>query len=382
MKSSYNLGKIQKLLENENWDWASTCEYIMNLDCKMSKSDFKMIIDLIAESDREELFDHHFYPCIVVGDYMYWAKTRCDFIIERQIVLPEIETLPNLTIPDDSVPPGVVSHLEFIFGDYWRRRQVFEFSCGWGWSVENLFFDLKKYTGIDRNPQNITLFKKKYPYSHNCIYAMLFEESTSLWKFGNAIIIGTFGAASYLKESSLKLLKDSGKDYFIMFYNEDDYPNSNEPGNYYHYSINDIKPLLPSSQILPFCNYYIVSNKDLHTHEIKRITDWELSHLNSLFKPASRDLSIPYDTLFTCQMRGIMEDGNSELNKYSSYIDYSNIKLDFASIATQYEEYIAKHEAIVPFIEEWHKEDFEIIKTIISERVTFFRNLYNQRIIK
>ena len=76
-------------------------------------------------------------------------------------------------------------------------------------------------------------------------------------------------------------------------------------------------------------------------------------------------------------MKGIYEGNMREkaITRTSIIGIISNVKLDFASIATRYEEYIAKYESIIPFIEEWHKESFEIIMTIVSERLEFFRKL-------
>lgn len=377
MKSAYDINKIQELLENENWEWVKTHENCFKTSCKMSESDFQLVVNAIADSGKKVKIDRHIYPCRIIGNYKYWTDEMIKYAynLNRCILLPESEELEGLEIPDYDIAPGYVSHLEFVFGNYWQNREVFEFSCGWGESLRALFLDLKRYIGIDSNPHNITLFKKQYPYAHGRIYAMSFEEATELWISGNQFILGTFGAASHLKENSLNLLEESGKDYFIMFNNEEDYPNIKVPDTCNHYTIKEIKALMPSSHILPFNSYYVVSNIDLHTHEVKRITDWELSHLDILFRHSGSNKDIPYDTLFPLQMESIMKNGSKLLNSYSCYIDYSNVKLDFASIATRYEEYIAKYESIIPFIEEWHKECFEIIMTIVSERLEFFRKL-------
>ena len=374
MNTTYNINQISALLDNEKWHWGDTHEYITKYDCLMSSQNFQMIIDAITTLGKVEKYHKYSSPHLIIGNHKYWIhRAHIDQpILNREIIIPELEELENTEIPEDIIPLVYSSSFHIRFGDYWRNREIFEIFCGWGWSIDTLILDIRKYTGIDTNPQNITLFKKKYPYAYNHIYNSSFENSIRLWGKGNSIILGTFGAASYVSAAGLRDLDKSGKDYLLMFYQEDYCPKEYRRTSYYKYSLEDIHYILPNAQILPFFDYYVVSSMELHKHEVSRIVEYELSHLDCLFKTGRPDRNLPYNALFLLQMERIMREGDNLFQRYSMYIEYSKIDIDCCSVIKQYENYICKYNTIKSKIIWDDRETFENIMLSIIDRITLF----------
>lgn len=374
MNTSYNINQISALLDNEKWHWGYTHEYITKYDCLMSSQNFQMIIDTIITLGKVE--KHHKYssPHLIIGNHKYWTHRASidQTILNREIILPKLEELEDTEILEDIIPLGYSSSFHIRFGDYWRNREIFEIFCGWGWSIDTLMLDIRKYTGIDTNPQNITLFKKNYPYAYNRIYNSTFEDSIRLWVKGNSIILGTFGAASYVTAAGLRDLDKSGKDYLLMFYHEDCCPKEYRRTSYYKYSLEDIHFILPNAQVLPFLGYYVVSNMELHKHEVNRIVEYELSHLDCLFKTSFTDRNLPYNALFHLQMEHIMREGDNLFQRYSIYIEYSKIDIDYCFVIKQYENFICRYKTIKSKIRSCDRETFESIMLSVSDRITLF----------
>ena len=66
-----------------------------------------------------------------------------------------------------------------------------------------------------------------------------FEESINYWKQGTAVVHATFGAASYFMQPYLKILAESGVDYFLMFYREKYCPEDFRQMHHFEYKKKD-----------------------------------------------------------------------------------------------------------------------------------------------
>lgn len=374
MNISYDINQISGILDNEKWHWGNTHEYITKYDCLMSSQDFQMIIDAIIVLGKIEKYHKYSSPYLIIGNYKYWTHSVCvdQTVLNREIVIPGLEELDDTEISEDIIPLGYLSSFHTRFRDYWCNREVFEIFCGWGWSIDALILDLKKYTGIDTNPQNITQFKKRYPYAYNHIYNSSLEDSIRLWRKGDSIILGTFGAASYITAAGLRELDKSEKDYILMFYQEGWCPKEYRRTSYYKYSLEDIHFIMPNAQILPFEGYYVASNMGLHKHEVNRIVEYELSHLDILFDTSFTDMNLPYNVLFHHQMEHIMRKGDFLLQGYSTYIDYSKIDIDYCFVIKQYENCICRYNTIKSKIRCCDRDIFESIILSVCDRITLF----------
>lgn len=275
--------------------------------------------------------------------------------------------------PEDKIPFGIVSHLHFMLSNLLRNRNIVEISCGWGWSIGIMSFDAMHYVGIDSSESNIILFKNLYPSFQNRIHKTSFDNSLNLWENNNPIIIATFGAASYLKEKELDIIEKSGKDYILMFYQEDKCIKGFEGTHYYPYTLDEIHTIIPSAQILPYYECYIASNMSFHEYEINRITTWELEHLELLLKCNKNNNLIPYDRDFRMQMESIMRDGDILLYIYFPYIQKSLSAIDFTYIIKKYEYFKHQCECLLPLVCSFERRDIESIINSITKRIILFK---------
>lgn len=374
----YDLNTIAELLRNEKWTWAKTMpgiphEYIVRDKCLMGEENFLMIVHAQRELGTHEVWGKYNFPYLYVDGYKYWTMGDTyenTIILNRQKVFSEFDHID--VQEDDVVPFGVASHLWFMLRDLVEVRYIYEVACGSGGTVRPFLLKPEQYTGIDPSKKAIGRFKERYPDFANKIHVMSFEESVDYWSKGDSLILATFGAASYFMEPYLKILERSGKDYILMFYQEGKCPKEYEGTHYFHYSLDKINEILPTAQILPYYEYFIASNMKFHEYEVNRIVEWELSHLELLFKKNRFHENLPYNNLFCAQMESIMSDGDLLFKKYSPYIDFHNLKLDLNSIAEKYMHYVRRCKDILPYVEEWHTEYIENIIISATKRAEFF----------
>lgn len=275
-------------------------------------------------------------------------------------------------LEDDVVPFGVASHLGFMLRDLIDGRYIYEIACGSGGTIKPFMLKSDKYIGIDPSKEAIARFKERYPDFANKIYPMAFDEPVDDWSTDDSLTLAAFGAASYLTEAYLKKLEESGNDYILMFYQECKRHKKYEGNHYFHYSLDDIHAMLPTAQVLPYYDYYIASNMNFHEYEVNRIVQWELSHLNLLFGKNSFNNELPYDNLFCAQMESIMSDGDRLFKEYSSFINLHDLRIDLNTIADKYMLFVSKCQEVLPYVEEWHEENFENIIVSATNRANSF----------
>lgn len=275
-------------------------------------------------------------------------------------------------LEDDGVPFGVASHLGFMLRDLIDGRYIYEIACCSGRTIKPFLLKPDKYIGIDPSKEAIALFKERYPDFANKIYPMAFDEPVDDWSTDDSLTLAAFGAASYLTEAYLKKLEESGNDYILMFYQECKRHKKYEGTHYFHYSLDDIHAMLPTAQVLPYYDYYIASNMHFHEYEVNRIVQWELSHLNLLFGKNSFNNELPYDNQFCAQMESIMSDGDRLFKEYSSFINLHDLRIDLNTIADEYMLFVSKCQEVLPYVEEWHEENFENIIVSATNRANSF----------
>ena len=378
---TYDLNRIAELLRNEKWTWAKTMpgiphEYIVRDKCLMGEENFLMIVLAQRDLGTNEIWGKYNFPYLYVDGYKYWTMGDTfenTTILNRQKVFSEFDKLDIQE--DDVVPFGVVSHLWFMLRELIEGRYIYEVACGSGGTVKPFLLTPDKYTGIDPSKKAIARFKERYPDFANKIYAISFEESVNYWSNGDYLVLATFGAASYFMEPYLKILDKSGKDYIIMFFQEGKCPKEYEDTHYFHYSPDDIHSIMPTAQVLPYYGYFIASNMNFHEYEVNRIVKWELSHLELLFRKNPFDKDLPYDNLLCTQMESIMSEGDRLFNEYSSFINLHNLRMDLKTIADEYMLFVSKCNEVLPYVEDWHVENFANIIVSAIKRANFFKNI-------
>lgn len=147
------------------------------------------------------------------------------------------------------------------------------------------------------------------------------------------------------------------------------------------YTVENIKDMLSSAQILPYFGCYIASNMNFHNHEVSRIIECELWHLKILFRHDSFHAEEHYDHLFNFQMMAIMEDGDTLFSEYGSYIDYKSLNLDYYKIVADYEDCARRCQEIREGCEldEFTKESFNKMINSILRRIDLFKQYICKR---
>jgi len=379
MDVQYDIEHIKSLLNSEKWMWAKTMpgiphEYIVRGKTKMSEDDFLMIVHAQRDLGKVEIWGNYSFPYLYVDGYKYWTMGDTfenTIILNRQKVFSEFNDIEATEY--DVIPFGVVSNLGFHIRELIEGRFIYEVACGAGGSVEPLFMKPEKYIGIDPCSNAIDEFKKRYPNFADRLYVSSFEESVNYWSKGDALILATFGAASYLMEPYLKILEGTGKDYILMFYKEGYCPEEYKDTHYFKYTLDDIHSILPSCEVLPFGDYYLVSNMGLHKHELSRLIEWELSHFDDLFTPNDFYPKVPYNTLFVCQMESIMKDGDNEIERIKQFVDLSKVDIDYEDVARRYNEAAKKCCEYKDNLKSFRKESFSAMEKSAYKRVAYFK---------
>jgi hypothetical protein len=91
---------------------------------------------------------------------------------------------------------------------------------------------------------------------------MSFEESVNYWSKGDAVVLATYGAASYFMHQYLEILGKSGQDFFLMFYKDNYCPQVFQDMHHFSYSDDYLRSAFPNSNIMPLDTYRIVSSKE------------------------------------------------------------------------------------------------------------------------
>lgn len=274
---------------------------------------------------------------------------------------------------NDCTPSGVISHLHTMFRDIYRGRHVYEVFCGSGDSFEPMLFEPDLYTGVDPNIEAIERFKVRYPAFKDNVFVSTFDGNIGIHCADNPIVLAILGAASYIKEDCLRALDKSGADYILMFYQEEKHPQTYCGISSLMYTVEDIRDMLSSAQILPCFGCYIASNMNFHNHEISRIVEWELSHFKRLFQPNPFHPKGHYNDLFNFQMMAIMENSDTLFSEYEPYIDFKSLNLDYYRIVAEYEDCARRCQEIIGEVSRVDKESFEIMINCSLSRIELFK---------
>lgn len=147
------------------------------------------------------------------------------------------------------------------FHDTFPSRDVYETGCGTGITYERFHLDPYKYRGVEPSKKAIEQFKAAHPELSRRLFINSFEESVNYWKQGTAVVLATFGAASYFMYPYLKILAGSGLDYFLMFYKEGYCPEVFQQMHHFIYTEKILQGVFPAAKISALSNYYILSSK-------------------------------------------------------------------------------------------------------------------------
>lgn len=260
----HNLSHIKEMIDRCQWQWAKTYEncpheYIVRGKCELTDEEFLAFVDAQRCMGTPEQWGKYNFPYLYINGYKYWTmgssyeETK---IINRQKVFGEFDQLSNPTLPHYSSVDSqyIVNRVMLLV----RDNEVFEAACGDGQFVKESNISPNKYHGVDPCKKAIANFKNNLPEFANRIRCQSFEEAINAWKGKEAVVVATFGAASYIMKPYLQILATHNRHYFLMFYKEDFCPESFKEMHHFHYSHQELEEIFPKARIYAFKKYLCV----------------------------------------------------------------------------------------------------------------------------
>lgn len=279
----YDLVKIKDLLSTRLWRWAKTYlsiphEYIVRGKCGLSDNEFLYIVHAQRDLGVYERWGKYNFPYLYVDGYKYWTMGDTfenTIIINRQKVFSEFDTL-------DMYNKGYTNReakeiAECVMNTF--KSPVFEAGFGYGSFVKDSQISANDYYGVDPSQKAIDYFRANNLGFYKKVSKKSFEESIEKWRIYDGVIIALFGSASYLMPAYLRLLDDSDRDYFLMFYKEGYVPDELTGMHHFVTSKEVLMLSFLRAKIQEYGNYYIVSTKDF---KIKPIISYIQNDLFSI----------------------------------------------------------------------------------------------------
>ena len=258
----YDESYVRTLISRVQWTWAKTYisiphEYIVRDKCGLTDAEFVYLINAQREYGIPEQWHKYNFPYLYIDGYKYWTMgSPIDetTVINRQKVFSEFDSIDAVEEP---LPDELYNQVSQLFHDTFPGRDVYEAGCGTGITYERFNLDPYKYRGVDPSKKAIEQFKATHLELSHRLFVNSFEESVNYWKQGTAVVLATFGAASYFMHPYLKILAD----YFLMFYKEGYCPEEFQQMHHFNYTEKILQGVFPAAKISALSNYYILSSK-------------------------------------------------------------------------------------------------------------------------
>lgn len=264
----YDESYARSLIARVHWTWAKTYvavphEYIVRGRCGLTDQEFEYLIHAQREHGILEQWHKYNFPYLYIDGYKYWTmgdaieKTT---IINRQKVFSEFDKIGVMEVSHSKLLYLQISEL---FDTAFADRDVYEVGCGTGVTYEQFHIEPYRYRGVDPSKKAIEQFRQNHPELRNHLFVNSFEESVNYWSKGSAVVLATFGAASYFMPQYLEILAKSGQDYFLMFYRDGYCPEPFTDMHQFIYRDNALLVIFPNGHIYPLDNYRIVSSESI-----------------------------------------------------------------------------------------------------------------------
>lgn len=266
---TYDESYARSLIARCQWTWAKTYisiphEYIVRNRCGLSDQEFEYLVQAQREYGIHEQWHKYNFPYLYIDGYKYWTMgdaIKDTVIINRQKVFSEFDNIDVVEPEELWELPYNEMLLRFI--QHFGKREVYEVGCGTGKTFEQFYLEPQKYRGIDPSSKAIAKFKASHPELSSRLFCSSFEESVNYWSKTDAVILATFGAASYFMKPYLKILAESGRDYYIMFYREGFCLKEFKQMHHFNYTYKELNELFPKAYFQEWLDYYIVSTKPI-----------------------------------------------------------------------------------------------------------------------
>ena len=261
----YDESYARKLINQVQWTWAKTYvavphEYIVRGRCGLTDQEFEYLVHAQREYGIPEQWHKYYFPYLYIDGYKYWTMGDAienTTIINRQKVFSEFD---NIGVMEEFQSDALYNQVAQMFHTAFPGRDVYEVGCGTGVTFDRFHIVPTRYRGVDPSKKAIEQFKKSHPELSNRLFVNSFEESVNYWSKGSAVVLATFGAASYFMHQYLEILTKSGQDYFLMFYKEDYCPEQFKGMHHYEYMDKDLLAIFSDSQQTHLENYRIITS--------------------------------------------------------------------------------------------------------------------------
>ena len=264
----YSESYAHTLISRVQWTWAKTYisiphEYIVRGQCGLTAAEFVYLINAQREYGIPEQWHKYNFPYLYIDGYKYWtigSPIDETTVINRQKVFSEFD---SIDAPEEQQPDEIYNQVSQLFHDTFPSRDVYEAGCGTGITYERFHLDPYKYRGVDPSKKAIEQFKASHPELSRRLFVSSFEESVNYWKQGTAVVLATFGAASYFMRPYLKILAESGVDYFLMFYRERYRPEQFKDMHHFEYTDSQLQVFFSEASHFEVSQYRIYSSLPL-----------------------------------------------------------------------------------------------------------------------
>lgn len=264
----YSESYARNLIARVHWTWAKTYisiphEYIVRGRCGLTDQEFEYLVHAQREHGIPEQWHKYNFPYLYIDGYKYWTMGDAivnTTIINRQKVFSEFDKIGIMEeVQSDSLYNQVTQLFHATFPD----RDVYEVGCGTGVTFEHFNIEPTLYRGVDPSKKAIEQFKQSHPELSNRLFVNSFEESVNYWSKGAAVVLGTFGVASYFMHQYLEILAKSGQDYFLMFYSENYCPEEFKTMHHFDYTDSELASIFSERDIVNVNSYRIISSKSI-----------------------------------------------------------------------------------------------------------------------
>ena len=262
---TYDESYARSLISRCQWTWAKTYisiphEYIVRGRGGLTDQEFEYLVQAQREYGIHEQWHKYNFPYLYIDGYKYWTMgdaIQDTVIINRQKIFTEFDSLDHQEL---SHSPELIQEVARLFNYAFAGREVYEGGCGEGSTIQYFNIPPHLYRGVDPSQKAIDTLKTAYPEYANRVFRNSFEESVNYWSKSNAVILATFGAASYFMEPYLKILAGSGLDYFLMFYKECFCPEEFQEMHHFDYSDSLLQAIFPNANTFVIDEYRIFSS--------------------------------------------------------------------------------------------------------------------------
>ena len=262
----YDESYIRCLISSVQWTWAKTYlsiphEYIVRGRCGLTDQEFEYLVHAQREHGVYEQWHKYNLPYLYIDGYKYWTMGDAienTTIINRQKVFTEFDALDHQEVAQRN---ELIQEVVRLFNSAFAGREVYEGGCGEGRTIQNFGIPPHQYRGVDPSQKAIDKLKAAFPEYAGRVFRNSFEESVNYWSKSNAVILATFGAASYFMEPYLKILAGSRLDYFLMFYREGYCPEVFLQMHHFNYTEKQLQEIFREASIKSIGNYRIYLSK-------------------------------------------------------------------------------------------------------------------------